>query len=173
MSKVFSKSKQEEGKNTIEILYENSTVMDKLDFNIDFLNAYLVKAINNFLNSRYEYNIKLCEKYLSSNCKNELIEDINKDAAKYNLSNCNIEIKSIEILSQNIQSVNYISDLIIEIKTHANYHKENIITKIIREVDEEYVQKLWFSLGDGKGWVINKYYNRDYAYSNDDKIIRM
>lgn len=153
-------------------LYESNTFLNKLDFNVEYLNKYIVKMINAYLNGRYNQDISLCDKYLSDNCTNALKNDISRDLQYSKYSNAKITINSIDIIKQNIQSVNYVSDIVMNIKIRVIYHKENLYTEVIREVIEEYTQKLWFIFGE-KGWILEKYYSREFTYYNDDKVISM
>lgn len=161
---------KEEKKDIKSKLYEQSNFMNKLDFNVEYLNKYIVKMINSFLQARYTHNIEVCNKYLSKHCKELLQNDIKKDTQYSKFNNVNINIKNISIIQQNIQSVNYISDLIIEVKVNVEYERENIYTNAIRYIIEEYSQKLWFIFAD-KGWILEKYYERNFSIYNDDRII--
>lgn len=160
----------EESNDVLSKLYANNTIATKLDFNVEFLNKYLVKTINSFLEGRYNQDIKLCEKYLSDNCKKKFLSDINKTLEYSKFLNPIINIKSIDIVSQNIQSVNYISDMVININIEVIYHNKNIFTECVIEVVEKFTQKLWFLYSE-KGWILEDYYAREFSYFNDDKII--
>lgn len=136
-------------------IYEKNNILTKLDFNVELLNKHFVKCIENYLKSRYLLDISYSEKYISDIYKKELLKGINEDKKYLQNKDLNILIKSIDLISQNMESVNYVSDLLMNIKVKISYTKENIYTNCFTKIEEEFSQDIWFKNID-KGWFIQE-----------------
>lgn len=174
MGNFFQKDSIDETENEISIkdkIYKNTSFMDRIDFNINLLNDYIIKAINSFLKGKYFQDINICKKYLSNSCIETLKKDIQEEKQYYLFKDPIINIVNINIIDQNIKSVNFVSDIILEIEVSITYKKENIYTNILSLIIEEYKQNLWFTLSE-KGWILEKYFERNFK-TNESKIIEV
>ena len=75
------KNKEEikESKDMMDRLHESQTVINKLDFNFEHLNKYLLKCIATYLSAIYKQEPSLCEKFVTTNFYESLCRDINKN----------------------------------------------------------------------------------------------
>lgn len=151
-------------------LYEKNTILNKLDFNVELLNKHFVKCIEIYLKCRYFLDISFSDKYLSENCKNKLIIDIDRDKQYIENKDINIELKSINIISQDMQSVNYISDLIMNIEVDVSYSQQNIYTDAYVKIKEYFEQEIWFKCND-KGWILEDFKPRKITLHEESEPI--
>lgn len=163
---------EETNENLMDKIYDSTTLKDKLDFNPELLNTYFLKIINSYLDARYMKETDKYKKYLTSYCQQVLSDDIIKDKKRYEFSEQKIKIKDIKLISQNMKSINYISEITLDINVEIKYFKKNIFTNSIRETKEKYNQELLLIYCDN-GWYLEKYYNRNYYFFNDDTIIKL
>ena len=142
-------------------LSEQEKTLNLFDFNPEYLNMYFLKCINSYLESRYWLDISKGGIYLSENCK----EQISVDIAKYKLYsenlNVRIELLSADLIRQDIQSINYISDLLMNITVRIHYYSQNIYNKLQTYKEEYFSQNIWFHF-ENNGWVVEKYFERNF-----------
>ena len=150
----------------------NTGVKSKLDFNLEHLNKYLVKSITNFLYTRYKQSNELCKKYLTESLYNKYIKELEPENEMFIYKDDDIIINSITLVDQNIESINYISDIRLEIDITVKYIRHNKYTEIGRFVIEQYKQKIDFKNIDN-GWRISNYSARDFDFVDNEKIVYM
>lgn len=158
--------------NLMEKLQENQTVINKLDFNVEHLNKYLIKCIAAYLSAVYKQNPALCEHYTTETFYKTLCHDIKENKRIFEYSNDYVNIIKAELKDQEIESVNYISSITINVKVSAVYHRRNIFTGTIRKIEEIYEESIMFKFDDD-GWKIDKIINQNFIHLSDDTIISL
>ncbi len=153
--------KEEKHVSLLDKLSQQEKTLNLFDFNPEYLNMYFLKCINSYLESRYFLDISRSGIYLSENCKKQLTVDIEKHKLYSNNINIKIQILSVDITKQDIQSINYISDLLMRIKVKISFTQQNIYTKLQTFVEEHFSQNIWFH-NENNGWVIEKYFEREF-----------
>ena len=154
-----------------QVYEKNMSFSSKLDFNFEHMNKYLSKCMFNYLWSIYRLNPDIAKRYITSNFNKMLVEKIEKEKRLYNYTNDIIEILNAEMIDQVIESVNYISKVVIRIKVKSLYYRENIFTSSIKEIREIYSIDIEFKYTDN-GWLINNVFNQNYEMFYDDKVIK-
>lgn len=135
-------------------IYEQTNIMTKLDVNIELLNKHFVKCIESYFKSRYLLDISYSEKFISESLKEQLIKNIKCDKRYLRNKDLIILIESIDLISQNMESVNYVSDLLMNIRVKISYIRENIFNECFTKIEEEFSQDIWFKNIDG--WLIQE-----------------
>lgn len=167
-----NKEDDEGTKNIMDKLHERQTVINKLDFNFEHLNKYLLKCIAAYLSAVYKQDPSLCEKYVTTDFYQGLCQDVQKNKNIFKYSNDFVNIVKAELEDQQIESVNYISSITIGVEVTAVYHRQNIFTGTIKKIEEIYTESIQFKFDDN-GWKINSILNQNYKLMNDDIIIRL
>jgi len=165
-------TKNKDSKGIIDKLHERQTVVNKLDFNFEHLNKYLLKCIASYLSAIYKQDPSLCEKYVTAEFYKELCKDIEKNRSIFKYSNDYVNIVKAELEDQQIESVNYISSITIKIEVTAVYHRQNIFTGTVKKIEEIYTESILFKYDDN-GWRISNILNQNFKLMNDDTIIRL
>lgn len=172
----FIKKKEEhmpeENDNIIDKLQENNTVINKLDFNVDYLNRYLIECITAYFSAIYKQDPLLCQKYVTENFYKSLCKDVEENKKIFKYSNDNINIEKAELVEQKIESVNYISSIVINVKISAVYHRQHIFTGTVKKIEEVYEESILFKNSDN-GWKIDNIISQNFIYVNDDIIIKL
>lgn len=149
-------------------IYEQNNILNKLDFNVELLNNHFVKCIENYLKSKYMLDISYSEKFISESCKEDLLLYIKKNKNYIKNKDVTINIIKIDLISQNMQSINYVSDLLMNIIVEVFYVKEDIYINFFTEIIEHFSQNIWFKNID-KGWFIEECKPKKILYYNDEK----
>jgi len=170
----FRKNKKEEAthNNLMGKLQERQTVINKLDFNFEHLNKYLLKSIAAYLSAVYKQNPSLCEKFVTEKFYQQMTRDMEENKRIFRYSNDFVNIVKAELADQEIESVNYISSITINVRVSAVYHRQNIFTGTIRKIEEVYDERIQFAFKDD-GWRIDKIINQNFIHMGDDTIIRL
>jgi hypothetical protein len=166
------KNETKDSKGIMDKLHERQTVINKLDFNFEHLNKYLLKCIASYLSAIYKQNPSLCEKYVTADFYENLCHDIDKSKNIFKYSNDYVNIVKAELEDQKIESVNYISSITIKIEVTAVYHRQNLFTGTIKKIEEIYTESILFKFDDN-GWKIFNILNQNFKLMNDDTIIRL
>ncbi|QUH21944.1 hypothetical protein [Alkaliphilus sp. B6464] len=178
--KLFKREKDKETDNVInknnndilQKLQNKQNVYSKLDFNYEHLNKYLSKCIGSYLSSIYRQDISVSKKYLTDDCLEKTIKEIDETKKLFKYSNEYVNIISAELESQSIQSINYISHITIKVEIAAVYHRENIFTGTVKKIEELYTESIIFEYKD-TGWKMAGVLNQNFIKMNDEVIVRM
>lgn len=157
---LFKKKEEQKEITLMDKLADQARTLNLFDFNPEFLNKYFIECINSYLSARYYLDFSKASSHLSDNCKIQLKDDIEKCKLYSKNINVIINIKSVDIIKQDVQNINYISDLLMLLKVHIFYERQNIYTQFITPVIEKFSQKIWFH-NNNDGWVLEKYFPRE------------
>ena len=155
-------SREESANDILDRLYEsNSDFRKKLDFNVEHLNQYLIKSFKSYLDAIYKQDPSLCQKYVSPRLLENIIIEIEDTNQTSKYSNQSIELLEANLEKQSIETINYISYILIKFKVYVSYNKTNLYIKNTKTIEELFTINALYKNTDN-GWIIDKITEKRY-----------
>lgn len=165
----FKKKEKNNEDEFMNKIYSRRSFINKLDFNCEYLNKYLIECIMAYLSSIYKQNSSLCKKYLSQIFFENTHKEIEDNKKRFKYSKSYINIVNAELQNQTIETINYVSHIVISVEVAAIYNQQNIFTGTIKKIEENYEESIEF-IFENNGWKINNILKQNYKSINDTII---